>query len=253
MKKLSILASVLLGFVTSSLQAGQEVYKQVAPPPPPMYGLGFYGAIDAGANVYQNRGSDRTFSDQIAGTEDFGDTLTVSPKNDVGFFGGIKLGYVFGTGVIRPTVEGDFFYNGFRGGADFTLRDSDNVVLAQRDVTTWINTGAFMANFILRFAPGNQRFQPYAGGGVGIYYAESAGTEVVNPVTGVVPINTGGGRSHADLAWQVVAGSDYFFTPNISAFIEYHYLNYTSTQINTRESRDLGQHLVGAGVRFFFR
>ena len=252
MKKLSILASVLLGFVTSSLQAGQEVYKQVAPPPPPMYGLGFYGAIDMGANVYQNRGGDRTFSDQIAGTEDFGDTLTVSPKNDVGFYGGIKLGYVFGTGVIRPTVEGDFFYNGFRGGADFTLRDSDNVVLAQRDVTTWINTGAFMANFILRFAPGNQRFQPYAGGGVGIYYAESAGTEVVNPVTGVVPINTGGGRSHADLAWQVVAGSDYFFTPNISAFIEYHYLNYTSTQINTRESRDLGQHLVGAGVRFFF-
>jgi opacity protein-like surface antigen len=252
MKTLSILTSVLLGFATSSLQAGQEVYKQVAPPPPPMYGLGFYGAIDAGANVYQNRGSDRTFSDQIAGTEDFGDTLTVSPKNDVGFFGGIKLGYVFGTGVIRPTVEGDFFYNGFRGGADFTLRDSDNVVLAQRDVTTWINTGAFMANFILRFAPGNQRFQPYAGGGVGIYYAESAGTEVVNPVTGVVPINTGGGRSHADLAWQVVAGSDYFITPNISAFIEYHYLNYTSTQINTRESRDLGQHLVGAGVRFFF-
>jgi opacity protein-like surface antigen len=252
MKKLSILASVLLGFVTSSLQAGQEVYKQVAPPPPPMYGLGFYGAIDAGANVYQNRGSDRTFSDQIPGTEDFGDTLTVSPKNDVGFFGGVKLGYVFGTGVFRPTVEGDFFYNGFRGGADFTLRDSDNVVLAQRDVTTWINTGAFMANFILRLAPGNQRFQPYAGAGVGIYYAESAGTEVVNPVTGVVPINTGGGRSHADLAWQVVAGSDYFFTPNISAFIEYHYLNYTSTQTNTRESRDLGQHLVGAGVRFFF-
>src|SRR5216117_4282349 len=30
---------------------------------------------------------------------------------DVGFFGGIKLGYVFGTGVFRPTVEGDFFYN----------------------------------------------------------------------------------------------------------------------------------------------
>jgi opacity protein-like surface antigen len=252
MKKLSILASVLLGFVTSSLQAGQEVYKQVAPPPPPMYGLGFYGAIDAGANVYQNRGSDRTFSDQIPGTEDFGDTLTVSPKNDVGFFGGLKLGYVFGTGVFRPTVEGDFFYNGFRGGADFTLRDSDNVVLAQRNVTTWINTGAFMFNFILRLAPGNQRFQPYAGAGVGIYYAESAGTEVVNPVTGVVPINTGGGRSHADLAWQVVAGSDYFFTPNISAFIEYHYLTYTSTQTNTREDRDLGQHLVGAGVRFFF-
>ena len=63
-----------------------------------------------------------------------------------------------------------------------------------------------MANFILRFAPGNQRFQPYAGGGVGIYYAESAGVEVVDPVTGRVPVNTGGGASHADLAWQIVAG-----------------------------------------------
>jgi opacity protein-like surface antigen len=252
MKKSYALTAVLVGLFTIPLQAGQEVYKQVAPPPPPMYGLGFYGAIDAGANVYQNRGDDRTFTDNNPNSPFFGDSLEVDPKNDVGFFGGIKLGYVFGTGVVRPTIEGDFFYNGFRGGADFTLRDSFDNVVAQRNVTTWINTGAFMANFILRFAPGNQRFQPYAGAGVGIYYAESAGTEVVDPVTGRVPINTGGGRSHADLAWQVVAGSDYFFSPNMSAFIEYHYLDYTSTQINTRESRDLGQHLIGAGVRFFF-
>jgi opacity protein-like surface antigen len=176
----------------------------------------------------------------------------VNPKNDVGFFGGIKLGYVFGTGVIRPTIEGDFFYNGFRGGANFTLRDPFDNVVAQRNATTWINTGAFLANFILRIAPENCRFQPYAGAGVGIYYAESAGLEVVDPVTGRVPVNTGGGRSHADLAWDVVAGSDYFFTPNFSAFIEYKYLNYTSTQIDTREDRNLGQHLLGAGVRFFF-
>jgi opacity protein-like surface antigen len=184
----------------------------------------------------------------------------VNPKNDVGFFGGIKLGYVFGTGVVRPTVEGDFFYNGFRGGADFTLNEAftpfpgapTQFTTRQADVTTWINTGAFMANFILRFAPGNQKFQPYAGAGVGIYYAESAGVEVRDPVTGQVPINTGGGKSHADLAWQVVAGADYFFNPNMSAFIEYHYLDYTSTQLNTNQSRDLGQHLVGAGVRFFF-
>ena len=77
------------------------------------------------------------------------------------------------------------------------------------------------------------------------------GLRLVDPVTGRVPINTGGGRSHADLAWQVVAGSDYFFSPNMSAFIEYHYLEYTSTQINTRVDRDLGQHLIGAGVPFF--
>lgn len=253
MKKLLFSTIALTGFLAASLQAGTEVYKQVAPPPPPpMYGLGFYGAIDMGANVYQNRGGDRTFTQDNPSDPFFGYSLDVNPKNDVGFFGGVKLGYVFGTGVIRPTVEGDFFYNGFRGGANFTLRDSFNDVVAQRNATSWINTGAFMFNFILRIAPENSRFQPYAGAGVGVYYAESAGVEVVDPVTGKVPINTGGGQSHADLAWQVVAGADYFFNPNISAFIEYHYLDYTSTQIDTNESRDLGQHLIGAGVRFFF-
>src|SRR5882672_4915837 len=253
MKKLSLLSTAaLIGLLTVPLQAGTEVYKQVAPPPPELYGLGFYGAIDAGANVFQNRGDDRTFSDNGIRDRfdpDFDDTLTVSPKNDVGFFGGIKLGYVFGTGVFRPTIEGDFFYNGFRGGADFTLRDQFGNTIAQRSVTTWINSGAFMFNFIMRFAPGNQRFQPYAGAGVGVYYAESAGTEVVNPVTGAVPINTGGGQSHADLAWQIVAGSDYYWTPKFSTFVEYKFLNYTSTQINTRQDRDLRQQLLGAGVR----
>jgi len=176
MKTLSLLASVCLGFVTVSLQAGESVsYKQVAPPPPVYWGTGFYGAIDMGANLYQNRGGTQTFTQDNPNLPGFGDTLTVDPKNDVGFFGGIKLGYVFGTGVVRPTVEGDFFYNGFRGGADFTLRDPtgctgcccSRTVVAQRDLTTWINTGAFMGNFILRFNFG--RFQPYAGAGVGVF------------------------------------------------------------------------------------
>src|SRR5438067_6114010 len=255
MKRFFVLTSIIFGFVTASVQAGEAFsYKQVAPPPPPeLYGFGFYGAIDAGANVYQNRGGDRTFSGDTIRDRfdpDFDDTLTVSPKNDVGFFGGIKLGYVFGTGVFRPTIEGDFFYNGFRGGAVFTLRDQFGNTLAQRDATTWINSGAFMANFIGRFAFG--RFQPYVGAGVGVYYAESAGVEVVNPVTGRVPVNTGGGASHADLAWQIIAGTDYYWTPKFSTFIEYKFLNYTSTQINTNQDRDLRQHLLGAGVRLHF-
>src|SRR5438552_16771581 len=163
MKKFSILATLLFGFVTASVQAGEAVaYKQVAPPPPPLlWGAGFYGAIDMGANLYQNRGGDRTFSATDPDDPLFGDTLTVSPKNDVGFFGGIKLGYVFGTGVFRPTVEGDFFYTGFPGGADFTLRDRFGVVLAQRDVTTCIITGVFVGKFLGSFAVG--RFQSFAG------------------------------------------------------------------------------------------
>jgi opacity protein-like surface antigen len=242
MKKFSFLTSILLAFVAIPLQAGEPVAysKEVAPIPPPLYGTGFYGAIDMGANVYQDRGGDRTF------TNDFGDTLRISPKNDVGFFGGIKLGYVFGTGVFRPTIEGDFFYNGFRGGADSTLT-IDGVVVRNSSVTSFINTGAFMGNFILRFA--FDRFQPYFGAGVGVYYAESAGVDVSTPRGS---FSTSGGRSHTDLAWQVIAGTDYYWTPKFSTFVEYHYLDYTSTQINTNQSRDLGQHLIGAGVRFHF-
>jgi len=250
MKKSLLLTAILVGFGTASLRAGEPVaYKQVAAPPPELYGLGFYGAVDMGANVYQNRGGDRTFTDDNPNSPFFGDSLTLSPKNDVGFFGGVKLGYVFGTGVVRPTVEGDFFYNGFRGGADFSLRDSFGNQLRSSSVTTWINSGAFMFNFILRIAPQGWRFQPYAGAGVGVYFAESAGTDFQGP-NGT--LSTGGGQSHADLAWQVIAGSDYYWTPKFSTFIEYRYLDYTSTQINTNDSRDMGQHLVGAGVRVHF-
>ena len=105
MKKIPVFLSGLLGFVTTSLQAGEPVaYKQVAPPPPELWGTGFYGAIGMGANIYQNRGDTQTFSED-ARFPTFSDTLTVDPKNDVGFFGGIKLGYVFLTGVVRPRLR----------------------------------------------------------------------------------------------------------------------------------------------------
>src|SRR5205809_82219 len=85
MKKLLLVPAMLATCLAVPLQAGPPAvdYKNVAPPPPPqLYGLGFYGAIDGGANVYQNRGGTRVFSNS------FGDTLTVDPKNDVGGFGG---------------------------------------------------------------------------------------------------------------------------------------------------------------------
>src|SRR5206468_10726986 len=125
--------------------------------------------------------------------------------------------------------------------------DPEGDILRQSHLTTWINTGAFMGNFIGRFAFG--RFQPYAGAGVGVYYAESAGAEFQGP-NGT--LSTGGGRSHADLAWQIVAGSAYYWTPRFSTFIDYRFLNYTSTQIDTNQDCDLRQPLVGAGVRFHF-
>jgi opacity protein-like surface antigen len=278
MKKFSILASLLLGFVTGSVQAGGEVYKQVAPPPPPpLYGTGFYGAIDAGANVYQNIDIlNRTFADDDPNSFLFGSSVELNQKHDVGFFGGLKLGYVFGTGLVRPTVEGDFFYNGFNFGANVAGTVKVPAFDFERQFSasgsSWINTGAFMANFILRFAPGNQRFQPYVGAGVGAYYVSYP--QIVNRIANVAreqfDLETNFGTGHVDLAWQVVAGADYYWTPKFSTFIEYHYLDYTTTfassVVNERirpvreagvnvghfSAGDLGQHLVGLGVRFHF-
>ena len=244
MKKSLLLASIVaVFFTTASLQAGPPVVesKSVAPAPSSeVFGTGFYMALDMGANVYQDRGGSRTF------TNEFGDTLVIDPKNDVGFYGGIKAGWVFGTGVFRPAIEADLFYNGFRGGADGTLTQM-GVVTRTGSGTSFINTGAFMSNFIAKFA--FDRFQPYVGGGVGVYYAESAGFDF-NGTRG--NFGTSGGASHADLAWQVIAGADYYWNPKFSTFLEYHYLDYTSSQIDTGDSRDLGQHLIGAGMRFHF-
>ena len=77
MKKLLFSTVALAGLLAITLQAGTETYKQVAPPPPPMYGLGFYGAIDMGANVYQNRGGDRTFTQDNPNLPGFGDRKSV--------------------------------------------------------------------------------------------------------------------------------------------------------------------------------
>ena len=252
MKKiLSLLTIASFGLLAVLLQAGPEPeLKQVAPPPPPVYGTGFYGAIDAGANVYQNLPGSRTFTQDNPNLPGFEDTLEVSPQHNVGVFAGLKFGYVFGSGVIRPTVELDSLYNGFDTDTNFTLREPDGDVIRSSSSSNRINSGVWLANFILRFAPGNQKFQPYAGAGVGLYYAEANGFSFTGP--NGETFNTGGGRNHTDLAWDVVAGSDYFFTPKVSAFIEYHFLEYTSTQFNTNENRALWQHLVGAGMRFFF-
>ena len=238
----AILTSIFVFALAVCVQAGTEQVTTTTNVAPEqlLYGVGFYGAIDMGANIHQDRGGTRVFENE------FGDTLTIEPKNNAGFYGGIKLGYVFGTGSFRPTVEGDFFYNGFKGGADVTLEEN-GVVTRARSSSSTINTGAFMSNFIMRFGTG--QFQPYVGGGIGIYYAESAGVDFSSTRGN---FGTSGGASHTDFAWQIVAGADYYWNPKFSTFLEYHYLNYSSTQIDTSQDRNLGQHLLGAGIRFHF-
>ncbi len=64
------------------------------------------------------------------------------------------------------------------------------------------------------------------------------------PIKTPFHVFTASGKNHADFAWQVLAGTDYYWNPKLSTFIEYHYLVYTSSQIDTGDDRDLAQHLL---------
>ena len=249
MKKIAVLVSSIVGALAVSLHAGPEPATDAKSvpqpaPPPPLYGTGFYMGLDLGANLYQKPANDENFNDF---NDEFGDTLSLSHNNDVGFYGGIKAGYVFGTGVFRPTIEADMFYNGWQTGWSSTFTSADGTTVDRRSFSGNVNSGVFLSNFIGRFAFG--RFQPYIGAGVGIYYVASPGFTVDTPVG---TFNTSGSRTHSDLAWDIVAGADYYFTPKMSTFLEYHYLNYSSASIDTQTSRNLGQSLLGAGLRFHF-
>ena len=234
MKRPFLLLSALV--ITTCLAGRASAGPEPAPAPPvEVYGTGWYGAIDLGANIYQDRGDVRNFVNAN------GDTLRLDPTNDTGFFGGIKLGYVFGTGSVRFALEEDMFYNGWKTGADSTL--VVNGVTTNSSSSFTMNTGAFMTNGLVRFASG--RFQPYIGFGIGCYIADSAGGTFG-------PFNTGGGASHADFAWQAIAGADYYVNTRNSIFVEYKFLEYTSFGADFGNNRVLGQHLLGAGWRFHF-
>ena len=205
--------------------------KTIAPPVPEVYGTGWYGALQGGVNAYQDLGGGREFSSH-------GTRITAHAESDVGGFGGIKLGYVFGTGTVRPALEADLFYNG----VDASVNASANGRTV--NVGARIDSGAFMANSLLRFS--FQRFQPYVGFGLGCYVAQgNDGSVKIDGSTKATGLHT---NSTDGLAWQIVAGADYYFTPKLSVFIEYKFLNYVDCVLD----KTAEQQLIGAGVRFHF-
>jgi len=226
--------------------AGQTPIEKMVTPVEELYGLGWYGAIDGGVNVYQDLGGNTHFhrvTKENDGTRSIttrrDNTISFEPDGDgIGGFGGIKLGYVFGTGVVRPALEADLYYNGID--TSVAARVNGHQVA---EVGSRIDSGAFMANSILRFS--FERFQPYFGFGIGGYVAQG------NDVTVKINDDT---KSHAStnsdsgFAWQIVGGADYYFTPKCSLFLEYKFLNYVDAIFDNA----IQQQLIGIGVRLHF-
>ncbi|MBS0659327.1 MAG: porin [Verrucomicrobia bacterium] len=237
--KLTLILACLLP-AASGLQAGTETYdsKSVTrPPETEIFGTGPYISLQAGVNAFQEYGRSRHY--QLAEGD-----FAIRRDSRVGGFGGLKAGYVFGTGLIRPTVEADLFYNGFRTRYREKL-NGNTIARFNEDV----NSGAFMANFILKIAPPSwPRLQPYAGVGVGAWVMGDNEVTWTGP-TPSFPIRRQGKDS--GFAWQVIGGGDYYLNRRWSVYGEYKFLNYEDAA-PVGPQRAIRQHLAGVGVRFHF-
>jgi len=203
------------------------------PVPLTLYGTGWYAGLQLGANLYQDFGGTRRFS--------FGDNdVAIEPNENIGFVGGLKLGYVFGTGSIRPAIEADVFYNGVRADIDARVNGNNTDFNVDGD----LHSVAFLGNFLLRFNCLNQ-FQPYIGGGLGGFWGESDDVDVT--VRGRDFHGSGG--DNTGFAWQLIGGADYYFNEHTSLFLEYKFLNYEDAGLT--EDR-ISQHIAVLGLRWHF-
>jgi opacity protein-like surface antigen len=236
MKMTKSLLAILNGFVIASSFAGPPEFRQEVAPPPAC-GTGWYFGLDGGVNVYQDFGDARSFD--VGGTE-----VRIDTNDHIGGFGGIKFGYVFGSGTWRFGLEEDWYYNG----VDATATAAVN----GREVASangLFNTAAFMTNLMLRYAPnGGCGFQPYILGGLGGWWGETGG-DIDVTVNGVTRHSSS--KDNGGFAFQLGVGADYYFSPKWSVFTEYKFLDYTNAGGEFTNS-NVGQHLIGAGMRIHF-
>jgi opacity protein-like surface antigen len=231
MKYLSAITALAVS-LTMAAHAGTIDNKAVIAPAID-YGTGLYLAPEAGLNLYH-------------ATPDAGRPGIGGRKVDTGGFVGGKVGYVFGTGLIRPALEGDMFYNRFGGGWDRVFRGAAGH--RHKEYQNYqINSGAFIENELVRLNLG--KLQPYVGGGMGVYTANTSRQQTdTNFYSGRKYSYSNFHSNNTSLAWQLVAGTDYYVTQKLAVFAEYKYLNYMDTAPHNR----LSQQLLGAGVRFQF-
>jgi opacity protein-like surface antigen len=225
------LAAALLTVAAGAGETYAPASKNVVPPVI-VYGTGWYFGLQAGINAYQDFGGTRHLQ---LGNND----IALEPKEKIGFAGGVKFGYVFGTKSVRPAIEMDVFYNGVQGDLDLRVNGKSRDFNADAN----LHSVGFLANFIVRF--GTDRFQPYLGAGAGGYYGE---VDDVDVTIGNRHFQ-GSGGSNSGFAWQLIGGVDYYLSEKTSVFGEYKFLNYEDAGIS--ESR-LSQHLVMLGVRWHF-
>lgn len=222
---------VVSGALLCAMAQGGEASKTMTPPTTGPESF-LYIAPFGGANLYQNADMDG------AGP---GDEGSLDPE--VGWFAGIKLGYLFGDpGLFKPALELESFYNSvetemdgiyrgvsYNGGADF-------------------RTANIMLNVIGRFDLG--QWAPYLGMGLGTAHIwnDNRSYDLEEPVDGRTHLPCPD-ESDWVFAYQGLAGIDYRLSESLAVFAEYKAMVY-SAPLNFRG--DYLHHLLGVGLRIGF-
>jgi hypothetical protein len=185
MKHFSSTAALLFSLAVAA-SAGTAATQPLSAPVT-NYGIGFYVVPQGGLNISQ---------DNVEGAGN-----AIPSHTDLGGFVGAKVGYVFGTGLVRPVVETDLFFNRFTG----NFGDSFSDGFKWNDKYT-VDSGAFMENGIARFNLG--AFQPYVGFGLGVYTAEVKVAEAFTHPFLTAAAHENFSENSTSWAWQVIAGAD---------------------------------------------
>jgi opacity protein-like surface antigen len=163
--------------------------------------------------------------------------------NKLGWATGVKAGYEFNTGggLVVPALELECLYTKFE---HHWVGDvwGDSVTEKAK-----VKTFSCLVNGILNFNLG--ALQPYVGMGAGMYTANAKYSSVYS---GYSEFNDGN-QDRDGFAWQVLLGLDYFFTPSVSVFTEYKWLD---CMVNNGDSflgnDNFGQHLLTVGMKLHF-
>src|SRR5438046_2993977 len=102
MKRILVVLTLASGLLCTSAFAGSQIVMHTTPPA--ACGTGWYFGLQGGGNISQNI-SDRHVD--INGVD-----VALGMDSNVGGYGGIKFGYVFGTSDWRLALEEDWYYNG---------------------------------------------------------------------------------------------------------------------------------------------
>ena len=269
MKTLPILLAIASALAVRPAAAGPVALddnkdKLISPTQPPAKNGGAYFAIFGGVNFAQSSDSkDVNVSDarplasggpaQIAafraapgndipsnatlipnGANVHSPTFSTDVRNNVGWLGGLKLGYVFPSPcIIKPALEFEAFYNGIDASGDAKsnksiagLRTSDRdgdepsepftnpdatvgKTKASASFNDSMNSTVFMTNAIINVDLG--RFRPYIGAGVGLAYVTH------DYSTPVPPSGTSAAKGAASACCKLQAGAVQLLPKNHSA------------------------------------